>query len=193
MTPKGIIQKFELHLFTDESEKAFAGCVYSRITTMDGDVAVHLIAAKTKVTPVKTLSLPRLELSGETICVKLLQSIKADLRTSSMAKRDSFAWTDSTIVLQWLAQLPQKWTTFVANRVSQIQETMPRENWKHVPSKEKPADSAPRGTRVQELVISSFLWKDQIFFIEKQSNAHHNQSSQTMLLKNVQQRKFTRR
>ena len=38
----------------------------------------------------------------------------------------SHAWTDSTIVLQWLAQLPRTWNTFVANRVSQIQETLPR-------------------------------------------------------------------
>ena len=127
MTPKGIIKKFELHLFTDASEKACAGCVYSRITTMGGDVAVYLIAAKTKVTPVKTLSLLRLELSGATIGMKLIQSRKAALKASSLAKPDCFSWSDSIIVLKWLAQLHRKWTTFEANRVSQIQETLPRE------------------------------------------------------------------
>ena len=95
---------------------------------MDGDIADHLIAVKTKVTPVKTLSLPRLELSGATIGVKLLQSINAALKAISMAKLDCFGWTNSTIVLQWLTHLTRKWTTFVANRVSQIQGTMPREN-----------------------------------------------------------------
>ena len=98
--------------------------------------------------PVKTLSLPCLELSGATIGVKLLQSIKVALKASSMAKPVCFAWTDSTVVLQLLAELPRKWKTFVANRVSEIKETMPRENWKNVPTKENPADIASRGTRV---------------------------------------------
>ena len=159
MKSKETIKKIEPHLFTDPSEKAFAGCVYNRITNMDGDIADHLIAAKTKVAPVKTLSLPRLELSGAMVDVKILQSIKAALKASSMAKLDCSGWTDFTIVLQWLRQLTRQCTIFVANRVSQIQETIPRENWKHVPTKENPADVASRGTSVQELINNSLWWK----------------------------------
>ena len=57
---------------------------------MDGDVAVYINAAKTKFTPVKTLILPRLELSEATVGVKLLHSIKLAVEARSMAKPDSF-------------------------------------------------------------------------------------------------------
>ena len=46
--PRCVTPKFKLHLFTGAREKAFPGCVYSQITTMDGDEAFHLIDAKTK-------------------------------------------------------------------------------------------------------------------------------------------------
>ena len=67
------------------------------------------------------------------------------------------AWTDSTIVLQWLAQLPRTWNTFVANRVSQTQETLPRSDWKHVPTAVNPADLASHGV-LADTIISSSLW-----------------------------------
>ncbi len=66
--------------------------------------------------------------------------------------------TDSTIVLQWLAQLPKTWTTFVANRVSQIQATLPRSIWRHVPSLDNPADLASRSCVASHLSKSWLCW-----------------------------------
>jgi hypothetical protein len=69
------------------------------------------------------------------------------------------AWTDSTVVLGWLASLPRRWKTFVANRVAEIQETIPFENWNHVISEENPADCASRGISASELVDFSLWWR----------------------------------
>jgi hypothetical protein len=52
---------------------------------------------------------------------------------------NEFYYTDSTIVLSWLAASPNTWTTFVANRVSKIQTLTKIENWTHVPSNSNPA------------------------------------------------------
>ena len=76
------------------------------------------------------------------------------------------AWTDSTINLQWLSQMPRTWTTFVANRVSEIQETLPREKWKHVESSSNPADLSSRGMDVDQLIRSELWWHGPKFLKE---------------------------
>ena len=155
VTSKGTIKKFEfLSSLTQVKKHLLVVC------TPDNNHGWRCSSSPNRCknegyTSQNTTSTP----SWAAIGVKLLQSLKAALKASSMAKLDRFSWTDFTFVLQWLAQLPRKWTTFVANRVSQIQEIMPRENRKHVPTKENPADIALRGTHVQELINSSLWWK----------------------------------
>ena len=62
------------------------------------------------------------------------------------------------IVLQWLAQLPRTWTSFVDNRISEIQQIFSRANWNHVKSNSNPADCASRGTLVKDLIDTSLWW-----------------------------------
>ena len=49
-------------------------------------------------------------------------------------------WTEFMIVLSWLATSPRKWKTFVANRVSQIQEFTAGCEWRHAASTSNLAD-----------------------------------------------------
>lgn len=65
----------ELHGFFDASQLAMAAVVYLRITTEDGDVTTTLIASKTKVAPLKRLTIPRLELTGAVLLTKLVSKI----------------------------------------------------------------------------------------------------------------------
>ena len=67
-------------------------------------------------------------------------------------------WTDSTIVLSWLAASAGKWKTFVANRVSQIRELTAECEWRHVASASNPADFISRGTTPAALKNCKLWW-----------------------------------
>jgi hypothetical protein len=67
-------------------------------------------------------------------------------------------WTDSTIVLCWLKQVPTHWKIFVANRVSEIQDITDVHSWRHVRSADNTADYVSRGVVPQLLPLLSQWW-----------------------------------
>lgn len=110
--------KYEHHVFTDSSEKGYAAAVYLRCNHENG-VQCHLVTAKTNVSPLKRVTIPRLELCGAVLGAKLLYHVHEVLKP--MISIDTMhAWTDSTSTLAWIKSSPHRWATFVANRTSQI-------------------------------------------------------------------------
>jgi Pao retrotransposon peptidase len=104
---------------------------------------------------VKQVSIPRLELCGEQLLVKLMKKVK---ELFNQPKIECFAWTDSTIVLAWLAEVPRKWKTFVANRTFEILMEFPYNHWHHVKSGDNPADIASRGAMPVDLHTNNLWW-----------------------------------
>ncbi|GFX45687.1 integrase catalytic domain-containing protein [Trichonephila clavipes] len=144
----------ELHGFADASSLAYAAAIYCR-QKHNGKIKVQLLISKTKVAPVKQVSIPRLELCGAHLLSKLFKSVLRTLKHTF----DVFAWTDSKIILSWLSSHPRKWKTFVANRTSEIMEVLPTKHWSHVPSKENPADIASRGIDLKCLPDCELWWQ----------------------------------
>lgn len=134
--------KIQLVGFCDASQKGFSAVLYLRVTCGD-QVKISLLQAKTRLSPLKTISIPRLELSAAHLLVKLILSIQHFIKALSI--KDIFLLTDSTIVLAWLRLSPHTLQTFVANRVSFIVSHTSPEQWFHVISQENPADVASRG------------------------------------------------
>ena len=151
----GLIQ---LHVFCDASEYAYGAAVYTRIVDVNGTVKVSFLTSKTKVAPLKmTQSIPRLELSAAVTGVRLINAVLVAINRLDL-QPEIFGWSDSTTVLNWLNSLPGRWQTFVANRVCEIQETLPRSRWFHIGTGDNPADCASRGITVEELKDHLIWW-----------------------------------
>lgn len=144
----------ELHGFSDASRSAYAAVVYTRTVHSENDIRVSLLVAKTKVAPIKQISIPRLELCGAVLLARLLADVA---KAMGIPKGNIHAWTDSTVVLAWLNSHPSRWKTFVANRVSEILTTLDSEQFAHVSSKANPADCASRGIQ-PSLLSENKLW-----------------------------------
>lgn len=151
--PSATISK-ELHGFGDASKKAYAAAVYLRCRSSDGTIVCNLIASRTRVAPIKVVSISRLELCGSLLLAELAHSIKQAMKLTCPV----YAYSDSTNALDWLASFPGRWKTFVANRVSRIQELIPFQQWSHVPGEENPADAPSRGISAEDLSHSSMWW-----------------------------------
>ena len=142
----GSFQSVQLHLFCDASEKAFAAVAYVRVKECDV-VRSHIIMAKTRVAPLKRLTLPRLELQGAVMAVRLMQTITKEF---DYEFEKILFWTDSTLNLQCINNEDKRFKTFVANRLSEIREHSDANQWKFVPGKLNPADVATREEYTQE-------------------------------------------
>ena len=113
-------------------------------------MSVALVSSKTRVASLKKqLTVPKLELSAALLTTKLVKSVAKDLK---IPVTHLYAWSDSAIVLGWLNNSTSHWKVFVSNRVTQILDVISSSQWRHVPTKENPADHASRGLLPHEIL-----------------------------------------
>ncbi|XP_053681681.1 uncharacterized protein LOC128732456 [Sabethes cyaneus] len=103
-------QNLQLHIFADASEVAYAAAAYFRITNSDGVGESVLVAAKTKVAPLKPSSIPRLELRAAVLGVRLMQFVE---ESHNVKIQQQFLWSDSITVLAWLRADHRKYKQFL--------------------------------------------------------------------------------
>ena len=147
--------QIELHGFCDASEKAYGACIYLRSISSDGHIETQLLTARSKVAPLKSLTIPQLELSGALLLTSLMSVVKNSV-TIDVSR--IVYWTESTIVLHWIKSSPHTLKTFVANRVVEIQTKTNIADWRHVPTDDNPADLISRGQTPKEFLRPT-IWK----------------------------------
>ena len=145
----------QLHGFSDASELAYAGVIYLHQVDTTGNIHTSLVASKTKVAPIKRLTIPRLELCGVFLLAQLLRHCQL---VFGLPLQDVFAWSDSTIVLSWLTGNPRCFKTFVGNRISRTIDLVPSNRWHFVEGTRNPADCASRGLYPSELLQNELWW-----------------------------------
>ncbi|UYV65032.1 hypothetical protein LAZ67_3002876 [Cordylochernes scorpioides] len=140
------VEKTTLHIFCDASQFAYATCIFLRIEKEDR-VDIQLIQARTRVAPLKKLTIPRLELLACLIGARLAANVIQDLEFEEIPR---FYWTDSTNAPCWI-QREDNWAAFVMNRVKEIHNLSSPESWRHIPGRLNPADLPSRGCSAESL------------------------------------------
>ncbi|XP_028982670.1 uncharacterized protein LOC107048746 [Diachasma alloeum] len=145
----------QIHGFADASTVAMSAVVYIRTKTINDSTSTVLVCAKTKVAPLKRMTIPRLELTAALLLTQLVASTKKMLQLDQV---DTYLWSDSSVALAWIRSHASRWKDFVHNRVVKIQETLPNATWRHVSGKENPADCASRGISPSQLEDHQLWW-----------------------------------
>ncbi len=144
----------ELHHFSDASTSGYGQCSYVRLVDSTGKIQCALVMAKSRVSPSKVMTIPRLELSAAVLSVKISRMLRAELEYDSL--EENF-WTDSQVVLGYIRNDAKRFHVFVANRVQEIQHGSDPEQWHYIRTDQNTADHASRGITVKELMQSRWF------------------------------------
>ncbi|XP_003740487.1 uncharacterized protein LOC100905127 [Galendromus occidentalis] len=147
------ISGYQLHVFGDASEKAYAGAAYLQTLYVDGGSNCSLLMSKSRVAPREKISLPRLELLAAVLSARLRAFVveRLDVKLDKTTH-----YTDSAVTYYWcIAEDPTRWKTWVCNRVMEIQKLTSSNEWFHVEGKHNIADIASRGVSAEDLISNS--------------------------------------
>ncbi|GFT91480.1 integrase catalytic domain-containing protein [Trichonephila clavipes] len=150
----------------DSSKKAYGTVVYLRIALKNGKTFTNFVASKCRVAPLKTISLPRLELMGALPSARL--SYKISKTINYITSR--YFWTDSSITYFWIKGSAARFKPFVKNRIQEIQKYTDPIEWRHCPGKDNPADLLSRGMSASELRSSELWWHGPPWLIQNESS-----------------------
>ncbi|XP_013163271.1 PREDICTED: uncharacterized protein LOC106114555, partial [Papilio xuthus] len=160
--------KVTIHVFSDASKDAYAGCIFLR-TEHEGNTTIRLVMAKSRVAPIKRqMTLPRLELMGALIASRLYKELMNSGALSTINNYRTYCWTDSSVVLAWLKR-EEAWGAFVINRVKEICTNTRRESWNHLPGIYNPADLPSRGCKPKTLLENNWWTGPEWLYLEEEN------------------------
>ena len=151
----------QVHHFADASQSGYGAVSYLRQVDEGGTVHCSFLIGKARVAPIKSVTIPRMELTAATLAVRLDLTVKEELKTD--VDSTTF-WTDSTTVLRYIRNKTSRYHTYVANRVGFILENSEDKQWKYVNSRANPADEGSRSITVDKFLNES-RWIDGPVFL----------------------------
>ena len=114
-----LIPEIQLHVFSDASEVAYGAVAYLQFMYKNGGVHCCLVMSKARLAPIKSVTLPRLELNAAVVGIRLYRTLIQEI---DVPVQSSYFWTDSLLTFQYIKAESQRFKVFVANRVREIRE-----------------------------------------------------------------------
>ena len=141
-----------IYVFSDASTKAYGAVVY-----ICKHNHISLVMSKSCIAPIRTITLPKLELMAAVVATRLAQFVISSMDFQChVPPYNIHFWTDSQIVLYWIYKNNHS-GPFISHRVKEIVKSFSANLWSYTPSSDNPADLLTRGISTQQL-ISSQLW-----------------------------------
>ena len=143
----------ELIIFSDASKLAYGAMAYIRTINKTGKIHVSLLMSKTRLLPLKGMTIPRAELCAALIGCRLECMIREQLDIDLIP---TTFFTDSEIVLSYIKNEDKRFKTFVANRVAEIRDSSDPDQWFHIEGTKNPADILSRGCNGNDIPAEWF-------------------------------------
>ncbi len=156
---------FELHVFCDASAMGYCAAAYLVYEGVEGKKS-RLLTAKSRLAPLKKLTIPRLELLSARTGAKLANTI---LKALGVKINNVYMWLDSLTALYWIEN-KGAWKPYVGNRTKEIHELVPGAVWSHCPTKLNPSDLGTRGASAAKLQHCTLWWEGPEFLKEDQDS-----------------------
>ena len=157
----GKIASRQIHSFSDASQTGYGQVSYLRQENEKGDVHCAFLFGKARLAPVKSFTIPLLELTAAVLSVRITNTLLRELDTPPDTR---FFWTYSTTVLKYLSNDQARYKIFVANRVQTIRDSTELNERHYVDSEQNLADSASRGVKIPSF-IQETTWIDAPTFL----------------------------
>lgn len=145
----GSIVSSEFHHFWDASQSAYGAVSYLRVVDSEGQIHCSFLLGKSRLAPLKQVTISRLELAAATLSIRLNKVLKNELEIPI----DSITfWSDSMTVLRYIGNESRRFHTYVTNRVAFIREDSSTSQWGYIDTKSNPADDASRGATAESFI-----------------------------------------
>ena len=177
--PDGAVGDPDLVIFSDGSQDAYGAVAYARWKLVDGKYKARLIAAKSRLAPLKIVDIVRLELCGAVLSKRLRFTIMNEM---DISWKKVFHLTDSEIVHAMTQKESYGFNTFAANRIGEIQEGTEKDEWCWVPGKLNVADLTTRGLKPTEIDAESIWQNGPLFLKEEEEDWPVRQATRSDLL-----------
>nr|XP_055065256.1 uncharacterized protein LOC129447515 [Misgurnus anguillicaudatus] len=145
----GEVKNAQLHHFSDASQCGYGTVSYLRLEDEYKNVKLSFMLGKSRVAPLKQITIPIMELTAAVLAVRIDKMLKKELQ---LDLDKSMFWTDSQTVLKYIANNAKRFHTFVANRVTVIRDATDVVQWRHIGTKLNPADDASRGMSIENFL-----------------------------------------
>jgi len=157
VTPYGTQGKPVLVVFSDGSIDAYGAVAYARWKLESGEFCARIIAARSRMAPLKTLDIVRIELCGAVLSSRLRATIEKEM---NMEFDKVIHVVDSEIVKAMIHKESYGFNTFASNRIGEIHQATVADEWYWVPGKPwlNVADVTTRGCPPAE--VNNCLWQE---------------------------------